>query len=117
MNVVLALDQHPGPISHLDPSTSLTTEICGIFDSVSIYHWDNFIDKSKCLDCGDFVFVQEIGDNIGGDDGNVPILMDNIPMRDYGDSNKVWTELVRFCDLKYWIVIYRLKSPCLLLVR
>jgi hypothetical protein len=69
----------------------------------SIYHWDNFSDKSKCFNYGDFVSAREIEDIIGDDVGIVPTLMDNIPIRDYGDSNKVWTELVnilrsRICD-------------------
>ena len=55
---------------------------------------DNFRDKSKFVDYGDFVSAREIEDNIGVDDGIVPPLMDNIPMRYYGDSNKIWSELV-----------------------
>jgi hypothetical protein len=36
--VVVALEQLPGPIPPLAQSmTSLTTEICGIFDHISIY--------------------------------------------------------------------------------
>jgi hypothetical protein len=54
----------------------------------------NFSDKSKCFDYGDFVFAREIEDNIGVDVGIVPTLMDNIPMRDYGDNNNIWAELV-----------------------
>ena len=42
-----------------------------------------------------FVSAREIEDNIGADDDIVPTLMDNIPMRDYNDINKVWTELVK----------------------
>ena len=38
-----------------------------IFFDFSIYHWDDFGDKSKCFDCGDFVFSREIEDNIGFD--------------------------------------------------
>jgi hypothetical protein len=63
-----------------------------IFDNFSIYHWDNFSDKSKCFDYGDFVFAREIEDNIGVDAGIVSTLMDNIPMIEYGASNKLWTE-------------------------
>jgi hypothetical protein len=37
--------------------------------------------------CGDFAYVRGIEDNIGADVGLVPTLMDNIPMRNYGDSN------------------------------
>ena len=57
--VVVALEQIPGPIPPLDPPTSLTTEICGIFANFSIYHWDNLSDKSKWFDYGDFVFPRE----------------------------------------------------------
>jgi hypothetical protein len=86
---IVALEQLPGPIPHLDPPTSLTTKICGTFDIFSIYHWDNFSDKSKCFDYGDFVSAREVEDDIGDDDVIVPTLIHNIPMRDYGDSNKV----------------------------
>ncbi len=90
--VVVTLDQLPGPIPPIDLPTSLsTTKICGIFDSFGIYHWDDFIDKSKCFDYGDFVTEREIEDNIGEDVGIVPTLMDNIPKRDYSDNNKIWT--------------------------
>ncbi len=94
------------------PPTSLTTKICGILDNFSIYHWDDFCDKSKCFDYGDFVSARDIEDTIGVDVGIVPTLMDHIPMRNYGDSNDIW---LRFCDLKYLIVICILKCPCLLL--
>jgi hypothetical protein len=88
---ILALEQLPGPIPPFDPPTSLTTEICGIFDNFSIYHWDDFSDKSKCFDYGDFVSAQEIEDNIGVDVGIVPTLVDTIPMRDYSVSDNIWT--------------------------
>jgi hypothetical protein len=65
---------------------ALTTEICGILYHFPVYHWDNFIKKSKCFDYGDFVCAGKIEDNIGVDDGVVPALMDNIHMRDYSDS-------------------------------
>ena len=87
--VVVALEQFPGPIPPLDPPTNLTTKICAIFYNFSIYHWDNCNDKSKCFDYGDFVFAREIEDTIGVDFGIVPTLMDEIPMRDYGDSNNI----------------------------
>ena len=107
-----------GPILLLDPPTSLTTEICGIFNNFSIYRWDDFSDKSKCFDYGDFVSPQEIKDNIiGVDVGTVPTLMDNIPMRDYGDSINFGQNWLSFCDLKYLIMICILKGPCLLQVR
>ena len=116
--VVVALEQLPGPIPPLYPLTSLTTdEICIFFDNFSIYHWDDFNDKSKCFDYGDFVATREIEDNIGVDDGIVPNLMDNIPMRDYGDSMIFGQNWLRFCDLKYLIVIYKLKDPCLIQIR
>jgi hypothetical protein len=93
--VVVALELLPGPIPLLDPPTSLTTEICGILDDFSIYHWDNFCDKSKCFDHGDFISAREIEDTIGIDVGIVPTLMDNIPLRVCSDSNNIWTELVK----------------------
>jgi len=44
--VVVAFEQLPGLIPPLDPPSSRTIDICGIFDNFSIYHWDNFSDKS-----------------------------------------------------------------------
>ena len=88
---VVALEQLPGPIPPIDLPTSLTTKICGIFDNFGVYHWDDFIDKYKCFDYGDFVTAQEIKGNIGADARFVPTLMDNIPMKDYSDINKIWT--------------------------
>jgi hypothetical protein len=85
--VVVALEHHRGPIPPIDLPTSLTTKICGIFDNFDIYHWDDFIDKSKCFNYGDFVTAREIENNIGAYVGIVPTLMDNIPMRDYNDNN------------------------------
>ncbi len=78
---VLALEQLPGPIPPIDLPTSLTTKICGIFDNFGIYHWDDFIDKSRCFDYGDFVTTREIEDSIGAYAVIVPTLMDNIHMR------------------------------------
>jgi len=40
------------------------------------------------------LFLHEKEDNIGLNVGIVPTLMDNIPIRDYGDSNNIWTALV-----------------------
>jgi hypothetical protein len=54
-----------------------------------IFFGDNLSDKSKCTCYCDFVFAREIEDNIGVDVGIVPTFMDNIPMRGYGDSNKI----------------------------
>ena len=97
---VVAIEQLQRPIPPIDLLTSLTTEICGIFDNFGIYHWDDFIDESKCFDYGDFVTAREIEDNIGADVGIVPTLMDTIPMRDYSDNNKIWTEMVRILRSK-----------------
>ena len=83
---VVALEQLPGPIPPIDLPTSPTAEICGIFNKFCIYHWDDFMDKSKCFDCGDFVTAREIEDNISADVGIVSTLMDNIPMRDYSEK-------------------------------
>ena len=67
--VVVELEQLSGPIPHIDLPTSLTTEMCGIFDNCSLYHWDDFIDTSKCFDYGDFFTAREIEDTIGADNG------------------------------------------------
>ena len=87
--VVVALEQLPRPIPPLDHPTSLTTEICGIFDNFSIFHWDNFSEKSKCFDYGDFVSAQEIEDIVGVDVGIVPTFMDIISTRHDGNSNNI----------------------------
>ena len=87
--VVVALEQLPGPIPPIDLPISLTIETCKIFDNFGIYHQDDFMDKSKCFDYGDFVTAREKENNNGVDAGIVPTLMDNIPTRDYGDSNKI----------------------------
>jgi hypothetical protein len=97
---VLALEQLPGPITPIDLPTSLTTKICGIFDNFGIHHWDDFIDKSKCFDYGDFITAREIEDNIGAYADIVPTLMNNIPMRDYSANNKIWTEMVKIMRKK-----------------
>jgi hypothetical protein len=100
-DTVVVLEQLPGhipPIINLP--TSLTTEMCGIFDIFSIYHCDDFIDKSKYFDYGDFVTAREIEDNIGADDDIVPTLIDITPMRDYSDNNKVWSQLVKILRSK-----------------
>ena len=67
-----------------------------------IYHWDNFSDKSKCFDYGDFIFAREIEDNIGVDAGNVPTLIYNIPMRDSGDSGETLNPKPYFIVNKIW---------------
>ena len=56
---------------------------------------ESFINLLFIIDHGDFVSAREIEDTIGADVGIVPNLMDIIPMREYGDSNKVWTEFVK----------------------
>ena len=52
--VVVALEQLPGPVPPIDLPTILTTRICGIFDNFGIYHWDELVKNSKCVDYGDF---------------------------------------------------------------
>jgi hypothetical protein len=105
------LEQIPGPIPPLDPPTSLTTKICGIFDNFSIYHRDDFNDKFKCFDYYDFKSAREIKDNIGAYVGIVLTLMDNIPMRDYIYSNKVSTELVKILRSKICDRDLQIKEP------
>ena len=108
---VVTQEQLPRPIPPLDPPTSLTIVRCGIFDNFSIYHWDNFSDTSKCFEHGDFVSAREIKDNIGADVYIVPTLMNNIPMRDYGDINKVWTELVKILRSEVFDRDLQIKGP------
>jgi hypothetical protein len=108
---VVALEQLPGPIPPIDLPTSLTIEMCGIFDKFYIYHWDDFIDKFKCFDYGYFVTAREIEDNISADIGIVPTLMGNIPTRDFSDSNKVWTELVKILRSKVFDCDLQIKGP------
>ena len=108
--VVVALEQLPGPIPPIDLLISLTTKICGIFDNFGIYHWVDFMGKSKCFDYGDFYTAREIEDNIGADARIVPTLMDNIPMRDYGDK-KIWTEVVTILRSKMFDRDLQIKGP------
>ena len=82
-----------------------------MFDNISIYHWDDFNNKSKCFDCGDSIYAREIEDTIGVDADIVPTLMDNIPMRDYGDSNNIWTKLVKILRSKIFDRDLQLKGP------
>jgi hypothetical protein len=93
--IVVALEQLPGTILPLDPPTSLTTIICGIFKILFIRHWDNFSGKPKCFDYGDFVSAREIENGLCADASIMPTLMGNIHMIDYSDSNKVWSDMVK----------------------
>jgi hypothetical protein len=52
---LVSLKQLPGPLPLVDFSTSLTTKLCIICDEFSIYHSDDFSDKSKCFDYGKLV--------------------------------------------------------------
>jgi hypothetical protein len=46
---LVALGSLPGPVPPVDIPTSFTTKICGIVDEFSIYHWDEFSNKSLCF--------------------------------------------------------------------
>jgi hypothetical protein len=37
--------------------------------------------------------------------------MDNFPTRDYGDSNKIWTELVKILRSKMFDRVLQIKGP------
>ena len=115
--VVALLEQLPGSIPPLYPPTSLRTKICNFFDNFFIYHWHDCSGKFECFNYGDFVSAREIEDIVGSNVGIAPTLMNNIPMRNYGNGNNIWAEVVKIFDLKYLILIYRLKGPCLLHVR
>jgi hypothetical protein len=108
---VVALEHLPGPIPPIELPTSLTTEICVIFDNFGIYHWDDFIDKSKCFDYNDFVTARETEGNIGADIGIVPTLTDNIPMRDFSDNNIIWIEVVKILRSKMFDRDLQIKGP------
>ena len=88
---LVALEQLPGSLPHVEILPSLTNELCGIFDEFSTYHSDDFDDKSKCFDYGDLIKAREIEDNLGIDVGIIPTLMDIIPMTDHCVSNGIWT--------------------------
>ncbi len=60
--VVVALEHLSGPIPPLDPRTSLTTEICGNFDNLSIYYWDKEKERKKSLTRG---HLKDIGSTVG----------------------------------------------------
>jgi hypothetical protein len=97
---VVALEQLPGPVPPVEPPTSFSTEICGIHDEFSIYHWDSYSDKSKCFDYGGLITAAEIEDNLGIDVGIMPMLLENVPMRDFSDSNKIWIESAKLLRSK-----------------
>ena len=50
---LVALEQIPETLPLVEFSTSLVIELIGIFDEFSIYHWDDFKDKSKCFEYGE----------------------------------------------------------------
>jgi len=108
---VVVLEHLPGPIPPLDPPTCLTTEVCENFDNSSIYHSDNFSDTSKRFNYGDFVFAHEIEVDIGSNVGIVPTLMDNVPMRNHGDSNNIWAKLVKIMRSKIFDRDLQIKGP------
>ena len=56
-------------------------------------------------------------DNIGVDASIVPTLMDNIPMRDYSDGNKVWTTLVKILRSKMFDRDLQIKGVTLVYCR
>jgi len=87
---LVALEQFPEPLPLVEFHTSLTTYLCGIFDELSIYHGDDFNDKSKCFNYGELITSREIEDNLSTDVGIIPTLMDNILMRDNCASNGIW---------------------------
>jgi hypothetical protein len=37
----------------------------------------------------------DIEENLGIDVGIIPMLMENVPMREYSDNNKIWAESVK----------------------
>jgi hypothetical protein len=50
------------------------------------------LDKSKCFDYGGLITAADIENNLGIDVGILPMLLDDVPMRDFNDSNKIWLE-------------------------
>ncbi len=60
----------------------------------SIYHWNDFKDKTHCFDYGDFIVPSNFKENLVIDVGIVPDLMDSFRMRDYCDSSNdgIWAE-------------------------
>ena len=104
---LLALEQLSGHLLPAEFSTSLKTQLYGIFDEFSIYHWDDFNDKTKCFDYGELITSRETEDNVGIDVGIIPTLMKNLPIRDHYDNNSVWAETSKIlrsqifdCDLQ-----------------
>ncbi len=54
----------------------------------------------KCFDYGELITARDIEDNLGIDVGIPPILIENVPMRDYNDSNIFWEESVKLLRSK-----------------
>ena len=48
---------------------------------------------------------------IGADDGIVPTLMNNIPMRDYSEINRIWREVVNILRSKMFDRDLQIKGP------
>jgi len=55
--------------------------------------------------------LEKIEDTIGADADIVPTLMEYIPTRDYDDSNKVWTRLVKILRSQIFDRDLQIKGP------
>ncbi len=50
------------------------------------------MNKSYCLNFGDFVSPKEVEDNLGIDIGTVPMFWDDMRLRDHIDNNSILAE-------------------------
>jgi hypothetical protein len=63
--------------------------------SFSIYSWYERVEKSRCLDFGDFLTATDIENNVGTDVEIIPCFGGDIRIRDHDDSNHIWAETIR----------------------
>jgi len=52
---LVALEHLPGHLPPTELSTSLTTELYIYIFKISVYHWDDFNDKSMCFYYGEVI--------------------------------------------------------------
>ena len=63
----------PGPLPLVEIPTSLIVQTAyETIDELSIYSWEERVEKSRCFDFGDFLTAADIKHNLGIDVGIIP---------------------------------------------
>jgi len=57
-----------------------------------IYSWEDRVEKSRCIDFGDFLTARDIENNLGTGVGIIPCFWCDIRMRDHDDNNGIWAK-------------------------